>query len=161
MPDDPILSKIEAGMKSGIEGLRKGSGYFHDWGTVNEPDIAKQRFPSAEIIVTNEDNDDSESGAWSQAYSNNAEFQIIVRTTLNNEEGTPIYEINKELNKCLHDLKRYFGRNPTVSDECETIMYRGMTRVRDPGNDIFRPAYMITRWLVRYTQDRKSPDVYA
>lgn len=157
----PILTKIEDAMKDGIEGLTKGSGYYFDWGTVNEPDVAKQRLPSAEIYVDTEDNDDSESGAWSRGYSNSATFVIKVRAGLQNEESTPAYEINKELNKCLDDLKRYFGINYTVSDSCETIMYRGMKRVVDQIGDVLRPKYMTTEWLVRYTQDREQVDRLA
>ena len=153
----PILSKIETKMAEQISGMSLGAGYYFEWGSVNEPDIAKQQFPSAEIVVESELNLDEKEGAWSQAYEQEASFLIKVRVTLDNETERPLYEVNTELNKALEDLKRLFGRNYTVSDSCETIMYRSMQRVTDKGNDIFRPAYLETRWLVRYTQDRREP----
>ena len=159
--NEPILSKIEAAMAEHIEGMSVGDGYYSDWGSVNEPDISKQEFPSAEILVESEACLDEKEGVWSQVYEQEANFLIRVRVALDNEVETPLYEINAELNKALEDLKRLFGRNYTVSDSCETIMYRGMQRLVDKGNDIFRPAYLETRWLVRYTQDRQEPSSFS
>jgi len=154
-----ILSKIEDGMYDLISGITIGDGYNFDWGTVNEPDTAKQTFPSAEIVLESENNLDETGGVWSGAYEQEAIFVIRVRTELSNEVDTPAYTINIELNKALEDLKKLFGINYSVSDSCDTIMYRGMIRTVDRSNDILRPAYMDTRWRVAYTQDRTNPAI--
>lgn len=155
-----ILTKIEEAMAERIGALSTRDGYYLDWGTINEPDIARQEFPSAEIMLDYEDNIDETNSSWSGAYNNEAHYIIRVRCSLANEEVTPIYEINKQLNLALSDLKRLFGIHFTVSDSCETIMYQGVQRQTDNSNDIFRPKYMDTKWLVKYTQVRIDPSKY-
>jgi len=158
---EDILNKIESGMVETISTVTKGNGYFFDWGTINEPDVGKQIFPSAEIIIDNESCLDDKEGVWSRAYEQECVYLIRVRVALDNETVTPAYEINKELNRALNDLKRAFGRDYSASDSCDTIMYMGMTRIPDRNNDVFRPAYMDTKWRVRYTQDRSEPTINA
>lgn len=158
--DTPILTRIEEAMATRIAAICKSDGYYTNWGSVNEPDVTKQKFPSAEIVLESEENLDETESAWSGAYNQEARFIIRIRAKLDNEEVTPFYEINKELNKALEDLKRLFGTYYTVSDACETIMYQGAQRLVDRGNDIFRPAYLETKWLVKYTQVRTDPSRY-
>ncbi len=160
--DTPILTRIQEGLETRIAAISKSDGYFTNWGSVNEPDVAKQEFPSAEILFDNEDCLDETNGAWSGAYNQEANFIIRIRASLANEEQIPLYEINKELNKALEDLKRCFGINYTASeDACENVMYQGAQRITDNSNDIFRPAYIDTRWLVKYTQVRKDPSRFV
>ena len=156
----PILTEIEESMASAIEGLRKANGYYYDWGTVNNTDEAQQTFPSAEIAIVEEVCLDEAGGAWSGAYLQELTVDIKIRTELMNEESQPIYAINAELNKAVEDLKKLFGINYTISENCETIMYKGMHRVNDLNNDIFRPTYVIVRFMIRYTQDRDRPDLH-
>jgi hypothetical protein len=156
----PILTRIEQGMIDKIFSISKAGGYYNDWGSVNELDTAKQIFPSAVINLDYEENIDSTDAAWNQAYNQEAYFIIRVRAALENEEEIPSEEIKKVLNTALEDLKRCFGRNYTLSDACDLIMYRGAERVKNPKNDIFRPALMDTRWLVKYTQLRSDPSQF-
>ena len=157
---EDILTKIEQGMADYIGAMSIADGYYLDWGTVNEPDIAKQTFPSAEIILDFEENLDETDSAWSDAYNQEAHFVVRVRAALENEELTPFYEINKVLNHALSDLKKCFGIHYVVSDSCDMIMYQGAQRVPDGTNDIFRPAYMDVKFLVKYTQVRTDPSRY-
>lgn len=152
-----ILTSIEEAMASAISGMSTGDGYLLDWGTVNEPDVAKQEFPSAEIMLQTEECIDDTDTAWSGAYNQEATYLIRVRAALDNEEAIPLYEINKVLNQALSDLKRLFGIHYTVSGNCEMIMYRGSERVTDGRNDILRPKFLDTRWLVKYVQKRTEP----
>jgi hypothetical protein len=158
--EEDILTAIERGMSDKIGSIKKTAGYYLDWGSVNEPDVAKQVFPSAEIILENEECIDETDTAWSGAYNQEATYLIRVRASLPNEEVVPVYKINEILNKALTDLKKLFGTRYVVSDRCDTIMYRGAQRVVDGSNDIFRPAYLETRWLVKYTQVRTDPSRY-
>lgn len=155
-----ILTAIEEAMAEKIAAMSISDGYYLDWGTVNEPDVTKQEFPSAEIVLESEDCIDDTDSAWSQAYNQEATYLIRVRAVLDNEEVTPLYKINQILNRALSDLKRLFGIHYVVSDRCEMIMYQGSVRVTDYSNDIFRPAYLDTRWLVKYTQTRTDPSRY-
>lgn len=158
---DTLLTAVEQGMTDAIEGMSIGGGYNYDWGTCNEPDAAKQNFPSAEITLEKEKCLDDEGGVWADSYMIESAFVIRVRASLSNETERPAYEINAELNKALSDLKKCFGTNYHVSDSCDLIMYQDATRIPDKTNDIFRPAYMDVRFLVRYTQDRQTPEISA
>lgn len=154
-----MLTLIEEGMKELIEGMSEGA-YFFTWGSVNEPDQAKQDFPSAEIMLEAEENNDEEDGAWASAYDNTCTYVITVKARLPKESsaGLQVYDIHKELNQALSDLKKVFGNNYTVgTNTCATIMYAGMEREFQPQGDILIPKRMITRWNVHYTQDRATP----
>ena len=154
---DPILTRIEIGMKEAIEGMKPGT-YNFDWGTVNEPDMAKQDFPSALITVEEEENVDEESGASALDYLNVVRFLVVVRARLQEEHNIPLYEINKELNLALDDLKKLFGITHSVAvGACDQVMYEGMTREIERSGDLFIPKRMITRWRVDYSQDRSDP----
>lgn len=155
-----ILTAIETAMASNIAGMTTSKGYYLNWGTVNEPDIAKQEFPSAEIVFQTEECLDETDAAWSGAYNQEATYLIRVRAALENEEVIPLYKINEVLNRALCDLKKLFGTSYTVSDRCETIMYKSAIRVTDNSNDIFRPSYLDTQWTVKYTQVRTDPSRY-
>jgi len=152
-----ILTTIESEMKTLIEGMTTTS-YNYNWGTVNNPDMARQTFPSAEIMMTMETNVDDPGGGWAQAYSNEAEFQIKVIPELSAEAEVPVYAINIEYNKALDDLKKLFGINYNLNGNCCSIMYRSAERINSTAGDNFRPGYLDTRWLVRYSQDRLDPE---
>ncbi len=156
-----ILTEIEYGIKTHIEAMVIADSYNFDWGTVNEPDVKKQTFPSAEVFVESEECMDEEDGVWAGGYNQHVTFVIRVRTELDNKEDIPAYAINREHNKALEDLKRLFGNHYVVSNHCDLIMYKGMTRVIDRANDMMRPSYMDTRWLVKYTQYRQHPEIFS
>ncbi|MBD3387592.1 MAG: hypothetical protein GF414_01500 [Candidatus Altiarchaeales archaeon] len=157
----PMLNRIEDSMKESIEGMKRGA-YNYTWGTVNEPDEMKMKFPAAEIRILTEDSLDDEDGAWSQAYMNECTYEITVRARLKRETNTPEFEIDAILNGCLDDLKKLFGDNYNLGNStCAMIMYRGMRRERSDAGDILRPKYMVTTWRVTYTQDRESPSTSA
>lgn len=169
MLEPDVLTAVENSMADKIGSMSIGSGYYLDWGSVNEPDVAKQSFPSAEIVLIEESCIDETDTAWSDAYNQEATYLIRVRAALPNEEVTPLYKINEELNKALSDLKRLFGTSYVSGTRygwmytpvrCETIMYQGAQRVTDNSNDILRPAYLDTRWLVKYIQTRTDPSQY-
>ena len=153
----PILTAIEEGMATLISGMTKGGGYYYDWGSVNELDKAVMTYPAAQIEVVNEENLDDETGAWSQTYLQAAYYSIRVWTRLVEEMPAPYWEIDKELNMALDDLKKLFGVNYHVSDKCDLIMYKGMTREVIRTGDIFVPKSMLTQWRITYSQDRSDP----
>ena len=158
---ETVLTSVEQGIQDAIEGMAQGDGFYFDWGACNQPDVALQTFPSAEVTLESETCLDDEGGVWADAYEIESVFVIRVRAALSNETERPAYEINVELNKALSDLKKCFGTNYHVSNNCDLIMYQGATRVPDKANDIFRPAYMDVRFKVRFTQDRQTPEVSA
>jgi len=158
---DAMLNRIEDAIKNRILGMKKGE-YNFTWGTVNEPDQVKQRLPSAEIRLIDENNIDDPDGAWSQAYMQECTYEILVRTHLNKEASIPDFEIDKELNLALEDLKKAFGTNYNLGNStCAMIMYRNMRRITHASGDIITPKHMITSWRVTYTQDRESPSTSA
>jgi len=157
---EPILTRIEHAMYDLIGGMRLGT-YNFDWGTVNQPDLAKVTFPSALVVLEEEINMDEAGGAWSNGYLNQAIYIITVRAKLNEEKHIPIFEIDAELNKALDDLKKLFGSNYSVDGSCDRIMYRGMRRNLERTGDLFVPKSMETRWNVEYTQGRTTPTSFG
>jgi len=161
MATQDMLTKIEEAMADNILAMKEGS-YFFSWGSVNEPDQAKQEFPSAEIMLDNEECLDENGGAWNGAYQNRAYFDITVKARLQNEtvSGQQVYAINEELNKALSDLKKCFGIHYDL-DLCTVIMYRGTRRVTEPQGDLLVPKRMIVSFSVDYMQGREDPTTGA
>ena len=153
----PILSQIETALKSIIEALAPPD-YNYDWGTVNEPDMAHQSFPSALVELEPEETSlDDPNGAFAGAYYNEAMFRITVRGELSSEENVPNFAINDILNRALDDLKQAFGINYHLNDTANTIMYRRSVRITEQAGDRFIPKRLETFWSVRYAQDRQNP----
>lgn len=154
---EDILTKIENGMESLILSMRTSGGYYFDWYTVNQNDVVKQTSPSAEIILTSEQCTDTDNSVWAGGYNQHAIYTIRVRYVMENKTENPTYAVDRYLNRCLYDLKKLFGNTPSVEGTCCVIMYTGMDRIRNNNNDVIRPKYMDTYWLVRYIQDRRDP----
>ena len=160
---DAMLNRIEDAIKNRILGMKKGE-YHYTWGSVNEPDQTKQRLPSAEVRLVDETSLDDPDGAWSQAYMQECTYEILVRARLDKEASIPDFEIDKELNHALEDLKKAFGDDEKCNlgnSTCAVIMYRGMRRVKNVSGDTIVPKHMVTKWRVTYTQDRASPTTSA
>jgi len=155
----PILSNIEAAMKTLIDGMTVAGGYNKTWGDSNEDDLAKKdAYPNAEIRLIDEENQDEIDGGFSSAYANRATFEVTVHDKLTSVYDNPEYQINVELNKCLDDLKKLFGINYHVSDTVNMIYYRGMVRDEpEKAGDIVVPRKMVTTWMVTYSQGREDP----
>lgn len=155
----PIITDIENKAKTLIEGMTTAGGYNFDWGTVNEFDMTLQTFPSAEIFITRIDNLDlSNGGIHSNAYENEAFFEIRVRNQLSTETNDPNRNINTEFNKALDDLLEVFGLHTAVQDAgAQYFMFNGMRREYENQGDRFIPGVMITTWRARYSQDRQDP----
>jgi len=159
----PILSRIEASIASLIEGIQVVDGYNYDWGTSNQQDKALQDADTvAEIRLSTEENVDDDGGSDAGSYLNQAFFDIRVQTTMDTLEATPIFDVNDYHNKVVDDLKKVFGINYSLEDNCNSIMYRGITeRVVTENGDLFTPGHITTRWRVDYAQDRENPEVNA
>lgn len=157
----PILTDIETQMATLITGIKIANGYNFTWGSVNEIDKSKWVYPAASIYVESEECEDDPEGAWSRTYLQKANIIIEVQTRLVNEETQPTFEIDKDMNKALDDLKKLFGTSYSVSGYCDIVMYQGMTREVFQTGDLFIPKKMITRWMVKYTQSRTSPSASA
>jgi len=160
MKKEPILTRIEQAVADNIKSMTVATGYYYDWGSVNERDVRNQTYPSAEIAISGEECQDETDGAWNGVYNQHATMIIRVRVSLDQEEEAPFYEINNRMNRALDDLKRLMGIKYTMSDACETLMYRGMVRIPERSNDILRPSYMDTSWLIQYIQVRTDPSKY-
>ena len=156
-----MLTTIETNMADAILAAEEGP-YFFSWGSVNEPDQAKQEFPSAEIRLVDEENLDEDGGVHAGAYSNRASYEMVVKARLGHEvmSGAQVYSINEELNKALSDLKKIFGVNYNLG-ACFKIMYRGMARESEAMGDLLVPKRMIVKFDVWYMQDRGDPTTGA
>ena len=153
-------------MAAAIEGMTKVGGYNYDWGSVNQPDMAKRTYPSALILLGDPDGaetavenlDEVGSGAGQQLYHQRALFTIIVQGEITSETTNPNYSINPVHVKALDDLLELFGTNFAIGDTCDKIMFRTMRRNLKRTGDIFKPGEMPTAWDVYYQQDRTNPE---
>lgn len=156
MPD-PILTQAEENMAILVEGMTIADGYNYDWGTVNQPDLAKCTFPCAVIEMDPEEtNLDEPTGVHAGAYLNEVAIKIRAVGKLDTEHTNPVFENNKTLNKALDDLKKVFGTNYSLNGTVDTIMYRRSLRITKQAGDIFIPSELESHWIVRYTQDRQN-----
>lgn len=155
-PTTPILTQIEDKIYDYIRGMKTGP-YHFSWGTVNERDLAKAAFPSALVYVDEEESLDEPDGAWGSAYFNEVSFRIEVIARTEVEYENPVFDINRDLNKALDDLKKVFGTNWSLDLTGDIIMYRGSSREEIRNGDIFIPKKLITRWTVRYETSRTDP----
>jgi hypothetical protein len=156
-----ILDYIELNIKVAILGMTITGGYNWDWVTVNQTDEAVgQGYPRALIASPAETCKDDPNGPNAQAYTNDVLFVIMVRGS---QAWTPNsdFAIRSNLRTAIEDLKKLFGVNSSVNGSCEEIMYRSHQVMALKQNDIQRPAYLVSQWLVRYTQDRLNPLQYA
>ena len=156
MPGTPMLKLIEDKMRDLIEGMQ-GYPYNYAWGNVNERDLAKAKFPQAVIYFETENSLDESSGTWAGAYFNEVVFRIEVRARHDNEKKNPVQEIHLNLYSCLDDLKSLFGNYWNLEQQCDTIMYQSTEIEEEGAGDIMVPSKLITRWIVCYEQDRKTP----
>ena len=132
--------------------------YNFMWGTnVNERDYAKAQWPNAVIYFEEEVCLDEEGGAWCGAYYQEVIYRIEVMTRLDAEYANPVVEIRKEFYKCLDDLKRLFGTHWNLEGKADTIMYKGASIEEKANGDIFIPSKLITKWKIKYEQDRVDP----
>lgn len=155
-----ILKSIEDKMAELIDSM-VANPYNYVWGATNQRDMAKATYPNACIYLENEENLDEESGTWGQAYFNAVTYRIEVRVRLDAEYDNPPVEVRGLLYNALDDLKRLFGNKWSIDGTADTIMYRGCEIVEEPSSDVFIPSKMITRWLVKYEQDRLNPTQVA
>ena len=160
MSGTSLLTSIEEKMYDLIAGMN-AEPYNYVWGTVNERDMAKAEYPMAVIYFDDETNVDDANGTWSEAYYNEVVFRIEVKAQLDSQYDNPVVQIRKDLYKALDDLKMLFGINWNLATTCDTIMYRSCQIVEERSGDILVPSKMVTRWLVRYEQDRQNPTQVA
>lgn len=157
---DPILTRAELAIKTYIESIRQLNGYYFNWGTVNQLDLAKAVFPCALVYLDPEEtNKDEEGGVSTDSYINEAAFRIIIVGTLPSETSNPLFDNNAMLTKGLHDLKKIFGINYSLGGLVDLMQYKSSARVYRTNNDIIIPSKLDTRWMVTYTQQRTEPTV--
>lgn len=155
----PILTSIEAAMKSAIGAMSATDGYNYNWIDVHQPDIALATFPNSVIMIEAERCVDESDGASGQLYTNEVDFLIIVRGKITTTTSIPNYSVNAEHNKAIDDLKKLFGTNYHITNTCDRIMYKSSEREIKKNGDVFIPGELLTRWTVYYRQDRLSPEV--
>lgn len=162
---EPILTRIESAMTSLIDGMMISNGFFFDWGTVGQRDLAKvSKFPSAWIdIDEEEENVDGLDSAHANAYQNEVIFQVSAVGKLTSKKAIPNEAIKIISNRVLHDLKKIFGINFALlkGTGVTSIMYQGSNRIFHISGDIFTPETLMSRWRVRYSQSRTEPTEVA
>lgn len=158
-----IIENITDAAMSILAALRVVDGYNYDWGISNEEDLAHCTFPNAVAQAIDEESLDDEDEADGGAYSNGINIEIRIRHLNASESNNPNYAIRSRLFRALDDVKRAYGKNCSLNSTGDCMLYRGsnfdITRIGN--DDIFIPYEIVTRWYIRYTQDKHEPATYA
>jgi hypothetical protein len=139
------------------------NGYNFDWSVegMNEDDEAFGSFPKAYIQSPVETNMDQLNDSHAQAYANEVLFIVDCKGILPEFDYNPGFALRSVLRKALDDLKKLFGTNNSVNNTCDVIFYKSSQVVPVKMNDVMKPGFLRTQWLVVYSQDRLNPLQYA
>lgn len=148
------LSGIAYDIYKAITEITAANGYAVTWGSVNQPDMALQTYPSADITYRSEDALDS-LGLGHLGFAV-AEFQIRIRCKLATVDAIPNHTIDAMLDVALHALRQRMralnvagSLGKIVGVEAQ-IEYRRMEREIEKAGDRFIPGDMLTYWNVQY-----------
>lgn len=145
-----LLTDIAAEIAELIDDITIANGFTYDFGSINEPDMAHMRYPSADITYASEQviND----LVLAQYGFADAEFQIKIRSKLLTTEGAPLHAIDAEHDKIMHDIKHVFGVNRGALSLTgnPVITYKSFEKENAKAGDVFIPSALIIKWNVRY-----------
>ena len=156
-----IFTNIKTQLKEIISNITVDAGYNYDWGPVNQKNyslLVSPAFPRCELYFT-EDNKDENANA--NAYSNYLNCEIRIGNKLTFSSLSPEYDIEDILFSALDDLKSAFGKNPSLNDTCDFIQYKSASKEMSSISDQWIPGKLITKWEIRYCQDRVDTSQYA
>jgi len=154
------LTLIQSGILNVIDSMTISGGYNYDWDSTQQEDFNKvESFPLANVYLEPEETSSDDVGIPNMnSYRNTVMFQIHCYNKLSYESTNSIFDIDNVLNDMLHDIKRSFGRNPTLSGQVYYAAYKGSNRM-DSGQaeDIILPRKLVVRLEIDYAQDRRDP----
>jgi len=154
------LTSIQNEIINVIEAMTVSGGYNYDWTSTQQEDFNKiSSWPHANVYLEPEEISSDGPGIPNMnSYRNTDYFQIECLNKLSYESSNSTFDIDNVLNDMLHDIKRSFGRNPTLNGEVFYVTYQGSRRV-DSGQreDILLPRKLLVRLKVDYSQDRQEP----
>lgn len=172
------LTRIENNLIAFIESFATANGYFYNWGSADQRDLAKA-LEAGEFSTTIpcawmdmqpiEENVDGIESSDSLAYQNVIKLKIWSAIQLSAESSNPKESYKIECAKMLEDLKLAFGNNITNSveaaalfDELQEIKYNtSEIEWHDKSGDQMTPGYLRSEWGVTYIQQRMNPNQYA
>ena len=163
-----IVDNCEIAMTVMIAAMTVEAGYNFNWSSVeNEEDLSiGPNFPRNIInptdgLADNEKNNDEKDGKSSNDYTNDVLFVLLTAVQLDDPKTNPNFEIRSVCRHALDDLKRLFGSNFTLNNNCDYIMYQSSRIEYIKRNDPQRPAQLRSVWKISYSQDRNEPSQFA
>jgi hypothetical protein len=148
------LTRIAYDIYKAITEITAANGYAITWGSVNQPDMALQTFPSADITYSSEDaTEEFNLGHLGFAV---AEFVIRIRCKLSTTDAIPTHTIDAVYDIALHSLRRRMralnlsGSLGLMMGHEAQIVYKRMERENHVAGDRFIPGDMLTFWNVQY-----------
>ena len=161
-----ILDNVELAMATLIPGMNVAAGYNYNWKTCNEEDLVVGDFPRTVINPTDSladkiTNLDTKAGLGSLDYTQEVLFTLLSIGELNFPSNNPDFAIRSVCRHMLDDLLMLFGRNYTVNNSCDGIMFVASQIEIVKRNDIQRPGCLRSIWRVWFSCDRSNPSVRA
>lgn len=134
-----------------ISGITEANGFDYDWGSVNQSDMARMNYPSADIIWQGENliGTDDASGHYCLCL---AEIDIQIRCELDTISNTPRHAIDEEYSDKLSDVKHVLLGQSTLplTDQDGVIKYVSAQRMESESADALVPGYLLTKWTIQY-----------
>lgn len=163
MSGTSLITQQRTAIANLILSMTTVGGYNFDWKIVNNRNLAlyPQSFPRAEIYNPAEDCLDTVAGLGSMDYTNAETWEIRVFGKLTTSSTNPLFDIQDLEDSMLDDLKMLFGINQSISDTCDSFLYKGYKRDIEKSVDQFTPRALKTFWRSVYSQDRKTPTQFA
>ena len=155
---EPVQWACEKAIETLIKAISVSDNYWYNWHTTNQDNEALCTFPCAMIDISSEESIDGDYDVNAhQSYSCRLPFTLKVVGKMPEISNTAQYDIKKILWRCLDDLKKCFGNNPTLTSRGGLILYRGSDIVTSKSNGVIIPSSIQTRWIIDFKQDRTEP----
>jgi len=153
-----IRTNIRDAITTAIKGLKKADGYTFDWSTVQQPNTALGGYPRALVYLGGESCNDTDGGVHQHAYMCNCEVNIEVEVKMTAKTAVPMFAIDSYIDDALDDLKRMFGKNPSLNGVGNLpVLFSSMEVSEFASGDTFVSKKFVSIWSITYSQLRTEP----
>lgn len=157
-----IRTNIRSAITTAILGMKKADGYAYDWVTVQQPNTALGGFPRALVYLGNEVCNDTDGGTIQHSYQCTCDVVIEVEVKLSAKTAVPMFAIDSYIDDAIDDLKRLFGKNPSLNGVGNLpVLFVSMEVAEFASGDTFVSKKFMTNWSITYMQSRTEPTIIS
>lgn len=155
-----MLNNIDTALRDRILSLSISGGYNYDWQSVNNEDFnLVEFFPLVNIYQLDEASINSASYPDMNSLRNQLIVELHCYNRLPQESSNSVFDIDRELNYMLHDIKKMIGNYPTLNGAVEYVSYIRSTRQSSgKQDDLLLPKKLVVTIAISYSQDSMNPE---